>query len=660
MMRKVLLFLLYVASGFPVLAQIPPSAHAAYIWNGTSWTPATSTASGGNPVGSIPPPAISMYCYNTSTKKWVPADSSCFGGGGGGGAAWGSITGTLSSQTDLQTALNAKVATTTTVNGHALSANVVVSASDLTTGTLPHAQLPALLSGDIPNNAASTSGTSAGLTGSPNVTVNNLTISGTCTGCSAGSGVTLQTNTVNNTSQAILNLLNSSANAVGLTATFTNTSAGNVQLEIAGASYSGNSATSSTAAQWTTARNLAGNSVNGSANVNFANKFIVQGTTDTGLSAAQFLGALATGPLCNTTTTGVLTACSVTGTGSVVQSASSALTGTPTAPTATVGTNTTQLATTAFVLANAGGGFTNPMTTLGDIMYENATPAAARLAAPTTGTVPYSLTSTPSGGVGQAPAWGLSGIPGRTVTTTTDTIAATDRSNIVTYNSASAVAVTLTSAATLGSNFSFGAWNQAAGVVTFTPGAGTVNGASTLAINQGENCTFNSSDNTNYVARCSSGQTTVSAPISVTRSASGDALSVTTNGITATQLAAQYSKGSCTEVWGGSGTSFALTSGDDAISNNNCYNDSGVTRTITAVKCRSDVASNTTTANPTFGAAGTGTTILSGALTCGSSLAYSSTGTVTNASWTTGTGINPVMGGTLTGTSIAVIVEYTF
>lgn len=132
------------------------------------------------------------------------------------------------------------------------------------------------------------------------------------------------------------------------------------------------------------------------------------------------------------------------------------------------------------------------------------------------------------------------------------------------------------------------------------------------------------------------------------------------NTVTATQLAAQYSKGSCTEVWGGSGTSFALSSGDDAISNNTCYNDSGVTRTITAVKCRSDIASNTTTVNPTFGSAGTGTTILSGALTCGSSLAYSSSGTVTNASWTTGTGINPAMGGTLTGTSVAMIVEFTY
>ena len=41
-----------------------------------------------------------------------------------------------------------------------------------------------------------------------------------------------------------------------------------------------------------------------------------------------------------------------TGTGSVVLAASPALTGTPTAPTASTGTNTTQIATTAYVLAN--------------------------------------------------------------------------------------------------------------------------------------------------------------------------------------------------------------------------------------------------------------------------------------------------------------------
>lgn len=67
-----------------------------------------------------------------------------------------------------------------------------------------------------------------------------------------------------------------------------------------------NQNTTGSAAKWTTARNLAGNSVDGSANVAFANKFIVQGTTDTGLSGAQFLGALGTGIVKNTTTTGVL------------------------------------------------------------------------------------------------------------------------------------------------------------------------------------------------------------------------------------------------------------------------------------------------------------------------------------------------------------------
>lgn len=82
-----------------------------------------------------------------------------------------------------------------------------------------------------------------------------------------------------------------------LTGTVTGALIGNV---------TGNADTATTAAAWTTARLLAGNSVTGSANVPFANKFVVQGTTDTGLSAAQFLGALGTGIVKNTTTTGVL------------------------------------------------------------------------------------------------------------------------------------------------------------------------------------------------------------------------------------------------------------------------------------------------------------------------------------------------------------------
>ena len=44
--------------------------------------------------------------------------------------------------------------------------NKSINASEVNSGTLAHAQLPTLLSGDIPSNAANTSGTAAGFTGS--------------------------------------------------------------------------------------------------------------------------------------------------------------------------------------------------------------------------------------------------------------------------------------------------------------------------------------------------------------------------------------------------------------------------------------------------------------------------------------------------------------
>jgi hypothetical protein len=128
-------------------------------------------------------------------------------------------------------------------------------------------------------------------------------IGGIFTAVSAGSGVSLQTNGVANASQSTLNLITSSVDAAGLTVTPSN-STSTVKFEITG--------TANNAAKWATPRLLAGNSVDGSANVPFANKVIAQGTTDTGLPNAQFLGSLATGPLCNTTTTGVLTVCGST------------------------------------------------------------------------------------------------------------------------------------------------------------------------------------------------------------------------------------------------------------------------------------------------------------------------------------------------------------
>jgi len=124
------------------------------------------------------------------------------------------------------------------------------------------------------------------------------------------------------------------------------------------------------------------------------------------------------------------------------------------------------------------------------------------------------------------------GVPGRTVTITSDTIASTDRLDTVTYNSGSAVATAFTSPATLGSNFAMGELNIGAGAVTNTLGAGTfqTTGSATKVLNQGEWCVFNSPDNTNITDRCASGLLTAGANVTLTRSASGVQISAATGG----------------------------------------------------------------------------------------------------------------------------------
>lgn len=343
-----------------------------------------------------------------------------------------------------------------------------------------------------------------------------------------------------------------------------------------------NQNTTGSAAKWTTARNLAGNSVDGSANVAFANKFIVQGTTDSGLSGAQFLGALGTGILKNTTTTGILS----------IAVGADLPTGIPIASVGSAG-----LSGTSPVAISAAGAIS-----CSTCNTSSATVSSIATTSPitggtitTTGTIACATCV-----VASSPAVGIAHFAGSTQTVT---------SSAVDLSGADATGTLAT-----------GRFPALTGDVT--------NSAGSLA--------------TTIAANAVTGAKMANATV------------------TATQLAAQYSKGQCTELWGGSGTSFAMTSGDDAIANNGCYNDSGVTRTITAVKARSDNASNSTTVNPTFGAAGTGTTICSGALTAGNSYAYSSTCTVSNASWTTGTGIDPGMATAGNATSIALLIEYTF
>jgi len=66
----------------------------------------------------------------------------------------------------------------------------------------------------------------------------------------------------------------------------------------------------------------------------------------------------------------------------------------------------TENSTSIITKTNAlGATFVNPLTTLGDMIYENATPAAARLAGTTSATKQF-LTQTGTGSLSAAPAWG--------------------------------------------------------------------------------------------------------------------------------------------------------------------------------------------------------------------------------------------------------------
>jgi hypothetical protein len=66
----------------------------------------------------------------TSATNWTEI------GAAGGGASWGAISGTLADQTDLNTALAAKVPTTRTVAGKALSSDVTLVKGDVGLGSV--------------------------------------------------------------------------------------------------------------------------------------------------------------------------------------------------------------------------------------------------------------------------------------------------------------------------------------------------------------------------------------------------------------------------------------------------------------------------------------------------------------------------------------------
>ena len=79
---------------------------------------------------------------------------------------------------------------------------------------------------------------------------------------------------------------------------------------------------------------------------------------------------------------------------------------------------------TSSIQTQLNGKMANPMTTLGDIIYENSTPAPARLAGTTSATKQF-LTQTGTGSVSAAPAWGAiaaGDVPSLTATYATVTL----------------------------------------------------------------------------------------------------------------------------------------------------------------------------------------------------------------------------------------------
>lgn len=145
----------------------------------------------------------------------------------------------------------------------------------------------------------------------------------------------------------------------------------------------------------------------------------------------------------------------------------------------------------------------NPMTTLGDTIFENSTPAPARLAgcALQVG-VPCVYTTTPTTGpTAAAPAWGLAGVPINAQTGTTYAVQNTDRQNVVTTSNAGSIATSLAQAGSgnFTNNFNFGICNIGVGTNTITPTTSTINGVATLVIPTNR-CAYIYSDNSNWFA----------------------------------------------------------------------------------------------------------------------------------------------------------------
>jgi|HubBroStandDraft_5_1064220.scaffolds.fasta_scaffold01565_13 hypothetical protein len=232
-----------------------------------------------------------------------------------------------------------------------------------------------------------------------------------------------------------------------------------------------------------------GASCTGALTLNNSGSGSASGTSYNCLSAVTVsYNTIGAAPLASPTFTGTVTMPDGSSFGTVGSLASGAV-----AVTGTSGDSSTLVATDAFV-ANAVSGL-GPAGLAFAVQAMNSTATGfAGIAAPTTPpSVPQVFTSTPSSGsAATAAAWALPGIAGRSVSTTTDTIVATDCSpNRIEYTGSAATAVALPTATTLAvPKCVFKLANIGTGVVTVTPTTWTVNGNATLLIEPNQQAWF--------------------------------------------------------------------------------------------------------------------------------------------------------------------------